>query len=34
VVDAFRKRDGQRAGETLKNHIQKVLQKLGDKVLK
>jgi len=33
VVDAFRKRDGQRAGETLKNHIQKVLKKLGDKVL-
>ena len=34
VVDAFRKRDGQRAGETLKNHIQSVLKKLGDKVLK
>ena len=34
VVDAFRKRDGQRAGETLKNHIQRVLKKLGDKVLK
>ena len=33
VVDAFRKRDGRRAGETLKNHIQKVLKKLGDKVL-
>jgi len=33
VVDAFRKGDGQRAGETLKNHIQKVLKKLGDKVL-
>jgi len=34
VVDAFRKRDGQRAGETLKNHMQRVLKKLGDKVLK
>ncbi len=34
VVDALRKREGKRAGETLKNHIQKVLKKLGDKVLK
>jgi DNA-binding GntR family transcriptional regulator len=34
VLDAFKKRDGRRAGETLKNHIQNVLKKLGDKVLK
>ena len=34
VMDALRKRDGKRAGETLKNHIQKVLKKLGDKVMK
>jgi len=34
VVDALKKRDGQRAGETLKKHIQKVLKKLGDKVMK
>ena len=34
VMDALGKRDGKRAGETLKNHIQKVLKKLGDKVLK
>jgi len=34
VLDALKKRDGRRAGETLKNHIQNVLKKLGDKVLK
>jgi DNA-binding GntR family transcriptional regulator len=34
VMDALGKRDGKRAGETLKNHIQKVLKKIGDKVLK
>jgi DNA-binding GntR family transcriptional regulator len=34
VVDALRKGDGQRAGQALKNHIQKVLKKLGDKALK
>ncbi len=34
VLDALEKRDGQRAGETLKNHIQNVLKKLGDKVLR
>ncbi len=34
VMDALRERDGKRAGETLKNHIQKVLKKLGDKVMK
>ena len=34
VVDALRKLDGQRAGQALKDHIQKVLKKLGDKVLK
>jgi len=34
VLDALKKRDGRRAGETLKNHIQHVLKKLGDKVLK
>jgi DNA-binding GntR family transcriptional regulator len=33
VLDAFEKRDGPRAGETLKKHIQKVLAKLKDKVL-
>ena len=33
VMDALGKRDGKRAGETLKNHIQKVLKKIGDKVL-
>lgn len=34
VLDALKKRDGLRTGETLKNHIQNVLKKLGDKVLK
>jgi len=34
VLDALKKRDGRRAGETLKNHIQNVVKKLGDKVLK
>ena len=34
VVDALRRRDGQRAGQALKNHVQKVLKKIGDKVLK
>jgi DNA-binding GntR family transcriptional regulator len=34
VLDALKKRDGSRAGGTLKHHIQNVLQKLGDKVLK
>ena len=34
VLDALKKRDGRRAGETLQNHIQNVLKKLGDKVLK
>ena len=34
VLIALRKRDGQRAGGILKNHIQKVLKKIGDKVLK
>ena len=33
VLDALKKRDGRRAGETLKNHIQNVLKKLGDKVV-
>jgi len=33
VLDALKKRDGRRAGETLKNHIQNVVKKLGDKVL-
>jgi DNA-binding GntR family transcriptional regulator len=34
VLDALCKRDKRRAGEILKNHIQKVLKKIGDKVLK
>ena len=34
VLDALKKRDGSRAGATLKNHIQNVLKKIGDKVLK
>ena len=34
VLDALKKRDGRRAGETLKNHIQNVVKKLGDKVLR
>ena len=34
VFDALKKRDGRRAGETMKNHIRNVLKKLGDKVLK
>ncbi len=34
VLAALDKRDGRRAGEILKNHIQKVLKKIGDKVLK
>lgn len=34
VLDALKKRDGRRAAETLQNHIQNVLKKLGDKVLK
>lgn len=34
VLSALKKRDGRRAGETLQNHIQHVLKKLGDKVLK
>jgi DNA-binding GntR family transcriptional regulator len=34
ALHALRKRDGQRAGEILTSHIQKVLKKLGDKVLK
>jgi DNA-binding GntR family transcriptional regulator len=34
TLDALKKKDGQRAAETLKDHIQNVLQKLGDKVLK
>ncbi|UCF95224.1 MAG: GntR family transcriptional regulator, partial [Desulfobacterales bacterium] len=34
VLDALEKRDGRRAAETLKNHLQNVLKKLGDKVLK
>lgn len=33
VLDALKKRDGRWAAETLKNHIQNVLKKLGDKVL-
>jgi GntR family transcriptional regulator, rspAB operon transcriptional repressor len=33
VLDALKNRDGRRAGDTLRNHIQKVLKKLGDKVL-
>ncbi|MGD9290802.1 MAG: FCD domain-containing protein, partial [Desulfobacterales bacterium] len=33
VVDALAKGDGQAAGEALKNHVQKVLKKLSDKVL-
>ena len=33
VLDALKKRDGRLAGETLKNHLQNVLKKLGDKVL-
>jgi DNA-binding GntR family transcriptional regulator len=33
VLDALKKRDGRRAGETLKKHLQNVLKKLGDKVL-
>jgi len=34
VLDALKKRDGRRAGETMKSHIRNVLKKLGDKVLK
>jgi len=34
VMDALEKRDGRRAGETLKNHIQNVVEKIRDKVLK
>jgi DNA-binding GntR family transcriptional regulator len=34
VLDALKKRDGRRAGETMKNHIRNVQKKLGDKVLK
>jgi len=33
VLDALKMRDGRRAAETLKGHIQNVLKKLGDKVL-
>jgi DNA-binding GntR family transcriptional regulator len=33
VLEALKKRDGQRAAATLSNHIQNVLKKLGDKVL-
>ena len=34
VMAALHQRDGRRAGEILKNHIQKVLKEIGDKVLK
>lgn len=34
VLAALNKKDGRRAGEILQNHIQKVLKKIGDKVLK
>ena len=34
ALHALRKREGERAGEILTSHIQKVLKKLGDKVLK
>ena len=34
VMVALHQRDGRRAGEILKDHIQKVLKKIGDKVLK
>lgn len=34
VLDALEKRDGQRAGETLREHIQHVVKKIRDKVLK
>lgn len=33
VLDALKSGDGRRAGDTLRNHIQKVLKKLGDKVV-
>jgi len=33
VLDALKKGGGRRSGDTLKNHIQKVLKKLGDKVV-
>ena len=33
VLDALKKGDGRRAGETLQGHIQNVLKKLGDKVV-
>jgi DNA-binding GntR family transcriptional regulator len=33
VLDALKKGDGRRAGETLKSHIQNVLKKMGDKVV-
>jgi DNA-binding GntR family transcriptional regulator len=33
VLDALKKRNGRKAAETLKRHIQNVLKKLGDKVL-
>ncbi|MDM8556110.1 GntR family transcriptional regulator [Desulfococcaceae bacterium HSG7] len=34
ILDALEKRDGQQAGEALKEHIQNVVNKIRDKVLK
>ncbi len=34
ILDALEKRDGQQAGEALKEHIQNVVKKIRDKVLK